>query len=117
MGCSNSKLTADVVSPLPASTAPLVAAGTSCSVTAGPTMNFTSPTSMPPRALNSTAVPLSSTSQDNPRSATLDRSTHKNGKALVSRPSAVGLDQMIESRREEGNLTKSPIWKTHRRSL
>ena len=27
MGCSNSKLTADVVSPLPASTAPLVAAG------------------------------------------------------------------------------------------
>eukprot|EP00814_Leptocylindrus_danicus_P000657 CAMPEP_0116048316 /NCGR_PEP_ID=MMETSP0321-20121206/29478_1 /TAXON_ID=163516 /ORGANISM="Leptocylindrus danicus var. danicus, Strain B650" /LENGTH=942 /DNA_ID=CAMNT_0003530491 /DNA_START=66 /DNA_END=2894 /DNA_ORIENTATION=+ len=71
------------------------------------------PTALPPR----TAPSLSASQHKNNLDASLHRSRHghssnslKDKKGmLTSKPSAVGLDQMIENRREEGNLTNNVV--------
>ena len=85
-------------------------------------MSFTSPDALPPRMPSNSATsghtpsspppplppppPTNFCSSNHQSRTSLDRSGHRGRSSLTQSVSAVGLDQMIESRREEGNLTK-----------
>lgn len=125
MGCSNSKPEASVAPTAvkDVSTANGAQGGEIDISTRG--MSFTSPDALPPRMPSSSATsgytpsspppplpPTPSTnfcSSNHQSRTSLDRSGHRGRSSLTQSVSAVGLDQMIESRREEGNLTNNVV--------
>ena len=125
MGCSNSKAAATTTTSAGSATTGKAAAGTPNfnfthennhpnpnpnNEISNHGMQFTSPTTLPPRSIhnnnnNNNNNYINNSCHTNKNY--LDKSSHK--KTLTTRPSAVGLDQMIESRREEGNLTNNVV--------
>merc|ERR1719444_479311 len=108
MGCSNSKAAATTTTSAGSATTGKAAAGTPNfnfthennhpnpnNEISNHGMQFTSPTTLPPRSIHNNNNNNNNNSCHTNKNY-LDKSSHK--KTLTTRPSAVGLDQMIESR-------------------